>query len=574
MQTSLLIYSPDSLLSSEIIAELERDLHCLTRQVGSLDELYLHLSSKGQQLIVLDDSANLLGFNDYVAEELSHDSDVRVIALRAAEKALPTAINAMADDVLVKPVDESALANAIKSLLGDLNPAPAADESHDVVEEPVTVDSAPEAEAAPDEAPAAWVTDAALGQHYLDLFFTEVEAYSAFIYHDGAAWADIGKVEQADLQNLLLLIAGNWNAQNNYDLVKYIKLSNSSRQFCLYVTHIHEDYLLATIFDAFMTMSQMRTQAAQLTRRLEVVLFKEHQSQAPLRQAPAPAAEDASPEALPTLDSVLSGDESPSRLHGAPVTSSWSSSEEPEPQPLSEVTGVEQLAWLTPLLRDAQAQQQKQVEWQKAIRQQKEAEELQKKKLAAQAAVEQANAEKTLPPFGRPKGFRLPWEAGGAPANAESEVNPDFIPGDNLSPQVLGTIPRRGGLSQEVAYTFVLVPKSGLSLMGEIADKLQDYLRTICQAYTWDLKESKIQADCLLWSVVTLTEVSQGKIVRIIREYTSSRLQDEMPELQTSKGVEDLWMPGYLAAKGINTIPKALIDNFIKQSNERRQSRA
>ena len=572
----LLLFASDDILDEEIVKTLENGQSLVYQRVATLDQLYLQLSARQPQVIVLDDTASLLGFNDHVADELARDPNVRVIALTEENQPLPSALAGMIDQTLTKPVDSAEMLQAIHAAMDDIAQAGATPEP----DEPDTGTPASAADVGDDPAyqadPAAWVTDAALGKHYLDLFFSETEAQGAFIYHQGQVWAEAGNLPAEDLDGLALIIAGNWNAQNNYDLVKYIKLSNSHRQFCLYVTQIHEDYLLAMVYDVYMTLSEMRKQSATLTRRLEVVLFKQHsrsgKSAGPALDATTEhdADEDApATEKVPTLDAVLQDDRASAGLGRSPAAGQWSAEEPAEPEPAS-LEGTDlRLAWLTPLLQDAQAQQAKQIAWQQAEIKRKAEDAAQQRRLAAEAAALQADNEKTLPPFGQVRGFKLPWEAGGAPATSAPGIADAFISEFTLSPEVLNAARRGNG--QEVAYTFVLVPKSGLNLIGEIAAKLQEILRSACQAYTWELKESRIQADCLQWSLSTLMDVSQGKVVRIIRQVTSERLQMEMPELQGSQGIDDLWMPGYLAAKGINTIPKSVIQSFIHQAQQRQQ---
>ena len=159
------------------------------------------------------------------------------------------------------------------------------------------------------------------------------------------------------------------------------------------------------------------------------------------------------------------------------------------------------------------------------------------------------------------------------------------IPGEEShSDQTLPTIPSHGESLPEIdfstqrksmnqfAYTCVLIPQlSSYNLSIQIAKCLREWVPGITQAFGWELERMAVQPTYLQWTIWVGPEVSQGNMVRQIRQRTSQRIFDLFPELKKLSQTGNFWAPGYLVVSGSQPPAPEFVDDFIQKTRRARQ---
>jgi len=178
----------------------------------------------------------------------------------------------------------------------------------------------------------------------------------------------------------------------------------------------------------------------------------------------------------------------------------------------------------------------------------------------------------TLLPYGIPITLKLPWEKVESPAVDEkiaSNIEQVRLP-ESLMPNAMSQASLPPGVRNIVTYTFILVPDlSHFRITPEINLDLHDWLRKISNIYGWSLKVIKVRPEYLQWIISVPFDVSQGKVVRVVRQYTSEQLFIKHPQIKVGKNQRDFWSTGYLALKSSEGLSQEMTDKFIRQVRER-----
>jgi len=481
-----------------------------------------------------------------------------------------------------------------------------------------------------------WVTESDAGERFLHLFMAEVDAYASMIVHEGNIWAVDGQFSKQDFHQLGQIIKNNWNETTRYDLMKYLRLDSSGRQYATYAASIRPGYVLAVLFDVYMPMNEMRTQTSHLAKRLDLVLFRPHKATVVKNEAGnTPQVDDESgqvpgtirvddllkmdtsaeadttdtsdqsgwlPEipVSPTIETMITSQKEANLVQDLSIDALIPSSEmkgstaadarllfkkmritganKAGEQPGLHVEriysdaallagthrAVQTSAWLSGFLRKARlsiiaAKPPAPVD----------------SGVTRPLAVRPDHLDDTLLPFGIPIAFKLPWEkdAVGEKELDKSQSSAGSSFPENLLPSSMGTADLPPGVKQIISYTFILVPDLRyFRITPEINADLHDWLRQVSGIYAWKLKEIKARPDFLQWIVSVPFDISQGKIVRVVRQFTSEQVFKKYPDVKPGKSIQDFWSAGYLASKSREGFDQEMVDNFIKQVRERQST--
>ena len=95
--------------------------------------------------------------------------------------------------------------------------------------------------------------------------------------------------------------------------------------------------------------------------------------------------------------------------------------------------------------------------------------------------------------------------------------------------------------------TFYLVPGQDThEILGDLAQKLRNWLPEICNRYGWQLAFLSVRPDYIRWTLHDFPDVLTREMLRIIRKETSMRIFEDFPELKQEIPESDYWSQGYL----------------------------
>ena len=116
-------------------------------------------------------------------------------------------------------------------------------------------------------------------------------------------------------------------------------------------------------------------------------------------------------------------------------------------------------------------------------------------------------------------------------------------------------------------YTCILVPRlSDYSLTTKYSKVLKEAMNQLSQAFGWELDNLIVQPTYMRWTVKVPPEISQGFIVRKVRQFTSDRLFSKFPELSKVNPSENFWAKGYLVVSGTEPPAPEFLDDFIQKN--------
>jgi REP element-mobilizing transposase RayT len=121
-----------------------------------------------------------------------------------------------------------------------------------------------------------------------------------------------------------------------------------------------------------------------------------------------------------------------------------------------------------------------------------------------------------------------------------------------------------------LTYACLLVPRFGAHhLTGDVADKLSEWMPTICVAFGWRLEYLAVRPEYLQWVVNVPPATSPGYVMRIMRQQVSEKIFATFPRLKRDNPSGDFWAPGYLIMGGTQAHPSQLVKDYIKQVRQR-----
>ena len=118
-----------------------------------------------------------------------------------------------------------------------------------------------------------------------------------------------------------------------------------------------------------------------------------------------------------------------------------------------------------------------------------------------------------------------------------------------------------------LSYCCVLLPWSPHQyLTGELSDHAADFLPRLHHSLGWRMTGISIRPQYLQWVISLPVETCPVTAIQKIRQRTSANFFKTFPDLPSSGENRDFWAPGYLMLSGVQTVPSAIIHEFVKRA--------
>lgn len=160
----------------------------------------------------------------------------------------------------------------------------------------------------------------------------------------------------------------------------------------------------------------------------------------------------------------------------------------------------------------------------------------------------------------------FPWdmETDAAAYDSVSNTNPEN-PGGNGNDKINA---RAKSAQDDQTYSCVLVPaQSEYPLIGDASKHLERWMPELCTSFGWQMTNLTIQPEYMLWSIVVPPTVSTGSLVNRIREYTSQKMAEAIPQLGKARSRINFWAPTSLTVRGGHAPSQKAIDDLIQQAH-------
>ena len=404
-----------------------------------------------------------------------------------------------------------------------------------------------------------WLQDVAKAAQHLTRLTLESSAQAALITRNSELWAYAGGLSQSAGKELAQTVARNWDGQKGSDLLRFIRLESTRAEHMLYATRLAPDTVLALVFDAETPFSTIRSQANQLISTLGNEKTDAHKAiKIPEQQIQEAQNEDEDIGVeIPPITDILTDIPTPNpqavdspfnlELPAGPMTFDSASGETRPSTPLSHA-GVfsRESSPAIPLSELLMADQGR---------------NLDETMPSSSQSLDEVDV--TAPSRSKPRHetpIRKP-ESGELDATRPSPTT-EAARRVTLEPVTAGLY--------HLTYACLLVPRfSSHYLTGDLADRIAEWLPTICVAFGWRLEFLAVRPEYLQWVVNVQPNTSPGYLMRIMRLQTSEKIFAEFPRLKKENPSGDFWAPGYLIMGGTQPHPPQLVRDYIKQTRER-----
>ena len=121
----------------------------------------------------------------------------------------------------------------------------------------------------------------------------------------------------------------------------------------------------------------------------------------------------------------------------------------------------------------------------------------------------------------------------------------------------------------DLSYTCLMIPRfSSHYLMGDLADRLPEWMQQICISFGWRLEFTNIKPEYFQWAISVPPSTSTAYFMKAIRHQTTLFIFAEFPRIRRENVSNDFWAPGYLIYFGIQPHPIEVIRSFIRQTRQ------
>lgn len=399
--------------------------------------------------------------------------------------------------------------------------------------------AAPETPAAPDdERP--WLSDVRRAAQHLTRLTLESSAQAALITNNNALWAYAGQLSQAAANELSQMVQRYWDWRNHSDLLRFVRLAATEQAHMLYATRLTTTMILALVFDGETPFSTIRSQAGRLATSLS--------SQPETDDTPANDAHDDA-RSFPHIATLL--ENVPPPIPTPP----------PLPIPSAQPTPV-------------------------TARAPRHSVESSPPQFLNENAPHEVTAAPS-PPAPPPQPEALDETRRAAPPDDLAVTRKQAPTPPDPNPQELAKTrpqqtPEMNGLVNRIVleptspamynYNFacLLLPRFDTHhLVGDLADRLGEWMPQLCIAFGWRLEYLSIRPAYLQWVVNVPPSVPPGSIMKQVRQHTSERIFKQFPRLKDENPSGDYWAPGFLIMGGLQPHPPKYVQDFIQQTRQR-----
>lgn len=89
-------------------------------------------------------------------------------------------------------------------------------------------------------------------------------------------------------------------------------------------------------------------------------------------------------------------------------------------------------------------------------------------------------------------------------------------------------------------------------LIGDVAERLEGLIRTICAVRDWQIKALTVRADHMHLFLSCPPRDAPAKVMRVIKSITAQELYAEFPRLRRSHWSGKLWADGYYVGSALD----------------------
>jgi putative transposase len=370
-----------------------------------------------------------------------------------------------------------------------------------------------------------WLQDPSKAAQYLTSLSLSCSAQAALIIKDSSMWAYAGQLSQPAAQELVMVVSNDWHhktpsgsrkpSKEISNLTRFIRLGADGGEYILYAARLGYRMVLALAFNVETPFSTVRTQASELVKALS---------------------------------------KPPSSVKTEVNTKRLMEQAELEKQISSNLAGVEKkLGAGQPLWDDVPPP---------LLNRTLEPAELPNTNidlppeldLLGMQLSEGEFPDQTLLPL-EPPSIAMPVGSSRSPLNAESNSIWDL------------------------AYSCILVPRMPQHfLMGDLAQKITEWLGQLCIAFGWRLEYLSMLPDYMQLVVNVPPNVSPSQMIRSLRQHTSRRIFSTFSNLADENPSGDFWAPGYLVMsvtvqpaayqEEAQYLPEDMVKDFIHKTRQ------
>ena len=391
-----------------------------------------------------------------------------------------------------------------------------------------------------------WLQDVAKAAQHLTRLTLESSAQAALITRKNELWAYAGGLSQNAAKELAQTVGRNWDVQKGSDLLRFIRLESTRAEHMLYATRLAPEAVLALVFDAETPFSTIRGQANDLVTAMSTE-----------KPEPVPAATPEPEAELETFDDMAADD----GVEIPPISEILTDIPSPNPEKIDPQTTLKlDLSREYPVDPDA----------------------TRVSKSLSNASAFNRETSPSVPlsdllmpgKTGDELNLTAPSKPRKRPETPVRKPRPDELAETRPSPTTeaerrITLEPVTAGL-YHLTYACLLVPRFAAHyLTGDLADRLAEWLPTICVAFGWRLEYLAVRPEYLQWVANVQPNTSPGTLMRVMRQQTSEKIFSDIPRLRQENPSGDFWAPGYLIMGGTQPHPPQLVRDYIKQARER-----
>ncbi len=121
----------------------------------------------------------------------------------------------------------------------------------------------------------------------------------------------------------------------------------------------------------------------------------------------------------------------------------------------------------------------------------------------------------------------------------------------------------------DLSYACLLIPRfSSHFLIGDIAESLRGWMRTICVSFAWRLEDISVRPEYMQWVLYVPAATPPSRCIRTVREHTSRQIFEDFPQIRQQNLSKDFWAPGYLVLVGPTPHPPEMINQYIRLTRQ------
>ena len=394
-----------------------------------------------------------------------------------------------------------------------------------------------------------WLSDVTKAAQHLTRLSLETSSQAALITRNTALWAYAGQLSQSAANEIAGTLARHWSGGKGSDLLRFIRLESTKAEHMLYATQLADGVLLAMVFDAETPFSTIRSQAGQLVTSLSGDETKEDRPNWPRSNKP---------ELI--ITSEVSDDEGDD-IQIPPISEIIVDVPSPDPRPaqLEKISPPEVVVNPDQTHRSIFSRESSPPIPLKDLLVEQQVADLDQTIPSHPKSVEELDV--TLPSRSRPRPI--------TPVRPSGEFDETRRHSMDEAAERVVLEPVSAGV-YNLTYACLLVPRfSSHYLTGDIADRLSEWLPSVCVAFGWRLEYLAVRPEYLQWIVNVPPATSPGYLMRIMRQQTSEKVFAEFKRLNKENPSGDFWAPGYLIMGGTKPHPPQLVKDYIKQIRQR-----